>query len=213
MRRIAALFLAAATAAAAPAAAVVIDRVAATVEGDVITVTAVDQMIALSVYPQRSDEDEAAYRRRVLDAMISHLLRFRDVERFGAQEVSRDAVEARVQAILGRFGSPEAFAAELERVEVSLDELRAILTRQLQVAAYIDERFSPTIFVSLEEIERYYSENWIPQRRSRGLAVEPLGEVREQIREILKAERLEAQISRWTEELRSRANVDVFVYR
>jgi len=66
--------------------------------------------------------------------------------------------------------------------------------------------------VSLAQIEDYYTSVWAPQRRARGLDVPPLCEVREEIRRLLKAERLDEEIKKWTEQLRSRVNVDIYAW-
>lgn len=191
----------------------VVDRIAATIERDVITLSEVNQLVLLRVFARRADEDADAYRRRVLDALIAQTLRFRDVERFGSADISPDAIESRLIAVRQRFASDDDFARALAESELTLDELRSVLKRELQVEAYIEERFSPLIFVSIEEIERFYRERWVPQRRARGLEAPPVAQVREEIRDLLKAERLAAEIDKWTEQLRARANVDVFVYR
>lgn len=191
----------------------IIDRIAAVVESQVVTLSEVNQLVDVRLIARRADEDEDGYRRRVLDFMIAQLLRYRDVQRFGAEDVSKDAIESVLREIVGRFPSEQEFLETLVRVELTLDEVRALIKRQLQVEAYIQERFAPTIFVSLEEIENYYSNLWAPQRESRGLAVPPLDEVREEIRGLVRGDRLSQEIDRWTEQLRSRANVDVFVYR
>jgi len=190
----------------------ILDRVAAIIEGEVLTLSEVDQVAALRLIPGLRGDSEADYRRRVVDAMIAQSLRFRDVERFGAIDISPDAIEARLREVMARFASPQEFDAALVRTELTLDEVRALIKRQMQVEAYVEERFSPLIFVSLDEIEAYYREVWTPQRRARGLAIVPLGEAREEIRDALKEERLQDEIARWTEQLRARANVDVYVY-
>jgi peptidyl-prolyl cis-trans isomerase SurA len=195
-----------------PASGQTIDRIAAVVERQVITLSELNQMLALRFFAQNSGESTDAYRRRVLDSMIVQLLRYRDVERFGAQDVSKDAIEARLTEISKRFSSREEFEATVARLELSLDEVRALVKRQLQVEAYIDERFSPLIFVSLDEIEKYYRETWTVQRRERGLPVSPLPDVREEIRDLLRAARLQVEIEKWTTQLRSRANVDILAY-
>lgn len=196
-----------------PVPAVIIDRVAAVVDREVITLTEVEQLVALQVLARLPGEGESDYRRRILETMIAQALRSRDVERFGAEDVPKDSIEARLVEITGRLGGEPAREAVLRKTELSLDEMRAIVKRQLQVEAYVEERFSPLIFVSLEEIETYYRGPWSEQRRQRGLTVPPLSEVREEIRSILKSERLQAEIETWTAQLRARANVDVFVYR
>jgi hypothetical protein len=191
----------------------IIDRVAAVVEGQVITLSEVNQIVEVRLIARRDGESEPDYRRRVLDALVAHILRYRNVERFGAPDVSANAIESRLREIVARFPSEEDFAATLVRIEMSLDEVRNLIKRQLQVAAHVDERLATSIFVSLAEIEEYYRNIWAPQRRSRGLPVPPLGEVREEIRTLIRASQLDDEIENWTAQLRSSANVDIYVYR
>jgi peptidyl-prolyl cis-trans isomerase SurA len=198
--------------AAVPADAVIIDRIAAVVEQEVIPLSEINQLVTLRFIPRNAGESENQYRRRVLETMIAQALRYRDTQRFGAQTVPNDAVEARLLEIQRRFPSIQAFEQALRDTELTLDELKSLITRQLQVEAYVDERFSPLIFVSLDQIEEYYTNVWAPQRRNRGLDVPPLSEVREEIRRLLKAERLDEEIKKWTEQLRSRVNVDIYAW-
>jgi peptidyl-prolyl cis-trans isomerase SurA len=196
-----------------PARAVLIDRIAALVERQVITVSEIDQMIRLRFFPRQSAASDDDYRRDVLEALIAQSLRYRDVERFGAEDIPKDSIEARLQQLRDRFPSDAELQQALADSELTLDELRAIIKRQLQVEAYIQERFSPTIFVPLEDIETYYRTTWTTQRRDRGLPIPPLAEVREEIRTILKSNQLQREIDKWTGQLRARANVDVYTYR
>ena len=191
----------------------VLDRVAAVVDKQVITVSEINQLVKLKFFPAVQGETDDQYRRRILDAMIAQALRYRDVERFGAQDVSVDSIESRLLEIQKSLGGSEGLASVLAEIELSPDEVKALIKRQLQVDAYIDERFSPLIFVPLEEIERYHKEVWSEQRRDRGLPVLAVGDVREEIRNLLKSERLSQEISTWTTQLRSRANVDILAYR
>jgi hypothetical protein len=194
-------------------AATTVDRIAAVVDRQVITVSEVTQMVTLRFFPRAPGSSEDDHRHAVLEVLIAQALRFRDVERFGAEEVPKDSIEARVQEIVKRFPSPADFDATLRRVELSPDEFRALVKRELQVEQYIQERFAPLIFVANEEIDAYYRGPWSQQRRERGLPIPPLADVREEIRALLKASRLQEQIDKWTTQLRARANVDVYAWR
>lgn len=196
-----------------PAAAGTVDRVAAVVDKQVITVSEVSQMVELRFFSRDKGESEDDYRHRVLEALIAQALRFRDVERFGAEDIPKDSIEARVTEIAKRFPTPADLDAALQRVELTPDELRALVKRQLQVEAYVQERFAPLVFVSNDEINTYYRGTWSQQRRQRGLAIPPVAEVREEIRALLRASRLQEEIEKWTTQLRERANVDIYAWR
>jgi hypothetical protein len=196
-----------------PAQAVTVDRIAAVIDQQVLTVSEVNQMAETRFFPRvagRSDDD---YRHDILDALIAQALRYRDVERFGAQDIPKDSVEARLIEIQRRFASPADFEAALRRSELTLDEFRALIKRQLQVEAYIQERFAPLIFVANEDIASYYNGTWRQQRVQRGLPVPPLNDVHEEIRTLIRSRQLDQQIETWTKQLRARANVDVYAWR
>ena len=190
-----------------------IDRIAAIVDRQVLTVSEVGQLAEIRFFPRKAGESDDDYRHSVLEALIAQSLRFRDVERFGAQDIPKDSIEARLREIQARFATPADFDAALAHAELSLDEVRALIKRELQVEAYIQERFSPMIFVSNEDIQNYYTGPWTQQRRQRGLPVPPLNEVREEIRTALKSDRLQTEVEQWTTQLRARANVDVYAWR
>jgi hypothetical protein len=211
MRRLPA-FLLLLTLSVPPASAVTVDRIAAVVDRQVLTVSEIGQMVEIRFFP-RTAQSEDDHRREVLDSLIAQALRLRDVERFGAQDIPRDTIEARVVEIQKRFPSEAEFLAALARAELTLDEVRALAKRQLQVEAYIQERFAPLVFISNEEVAEYYRGPWSAQRRDRGLGVPPLESVREEIRTAVRSSRLQEEIGKWTAQLRARANVDVYAWR
>lgn len=195
-----------------PVSAVTVDRIAAVVDREVLTVSEVSQLVEIRFFP-RIAATEDAHRREVLDALIAQALRYRDVERFGAQDIPRDTIEARVTEMRRRFDTPEELDAAVTRSELTMEEIRALAKRQLQVEAYIQERFAPLVIVGPDEIEAYYAGPWSQQRRERGLAVPPLAEVREEIRGAVRSSRLTGEIERWTTQLRARARVDVYAWK
>lgn len=193
--------------------AVTVDRIAAVIDRQVLTVSEVNQMAELRFFPRVAGRNDDDYRHDILEALIAQALRFRDVERFGAQDIPKDSIEARLVEIQRRFASPAELDAALARAELTPDELRALIKRQLQVEAYIQERFAPMVFVANEDIADYYNGPWRQQRVERGLPVPPLNDVREEIRTLIRSRQLDQQIETWTTQLRARANVDVYAWR
>src|SRR5205814_4734181 len=133
---------------AAPAYAVTVDRIAAVIDQQVLTVSEINQMAEVRFFPRLAGRSDDDYHHDILEALIAQALRFRDVERFGAQDIPKDSIEARFLDIQKRFPAAGDFAAAMQHAELSPDEVRALVKRQLQVEAYIQERFAPMIFVS-----------------------------------------------------------------
>ena len=53
-------------------------------------------MVELRFFPRAAGRSEDDYRHDILEALIAQALRFRDVERFGAQDIPKDSIEARL---------------------------------------------------------------------------------------------------------------------
>src|SRR5436189_1286588 len=178
----------------APAWAVTVDRVAARIDQQVLTVSEINQMAQIRFFPNNDPQ-------QILEALIAQALRFRDVERFGAQDIPKDSIETRLQEIQHRFASEAEFTAAIQHAELTMDEVRALVKRELQVEAYIQERFAPMIFVANEDIEAMYNGTWSQQRRQRGLPIPPLSEVQEEIRTLIRSRQLQTEIDKWTTQL------------
>src|SRR2546430_14923873 len=107
-----------------PAGAATVDRVAATIDQQVLTVSEINQMVEIRFFPSND-------RREILDALIAQALRFRDVERFGAQDIPKDSIETRLTDIQRRFPSLAEFTAALQHAQLTLDEVPALVKREL----------------------------------------------------------------------------------
>lgn len=187
-----------------------LDEVLAMVDEQPILASDVERTIGLGLMERRPDESEEAFRDRVLEALIDQQLRFQEVDRYGFTELPVEQVEAQVQAMRDRFASPQEWRRRL--TELGLDEqgVRRLVARQLLLMTWVEERLGPRVFISLDDVRSYYTDTLVPELRARGEPVPPIEEVREQIRGLLREQRLNAEIASWTEELRLEADVEVF---
>ncbi|MDH3403334.1 MAG: hypothetical protein OES32_03220 [Acidobacteriota bacterium] len=185
-----------------------IDRVVAVVDEDPILASEVGQVAALGMVQPLAGESDRSLRRRILDQLIEQRLRFHEIDSFGFVELPTAEVEKAFAEIRDRFASDSAFEQRLNELGLEADSLRRLVARQLMVLTYVDERLGPRVFVDLEDIRAYYDGTFAPEMRQRGAAVPALPAVREAIRALLKEERLNEEIERWTEELRRAADVE-----
>lgn len=200
--------------AAAPAApAKLQDRIVAVVNEDPILESEIDRAIVLGLQQQREGENERAFRRRVLDSLIEDRLRLHEIDRFGFVQVAVEDVDKNVAEIRSRFATEEEFQAALQKVGVSQRALRQLVARQLMTLTYVEERLGPRVFVSLEDINDYYRNVLSAEMQRRGQPVPPIEEVREDIRVVLKEQKLTREIQSWTKTLRNNADVNVYFDR
>lgn len=187
-----------------------IDRILAIVDDDPILDSDVDRALGLGLVETGGAADQEALRRAVLDRLIDERLRFHEIDRFGFTEISLDEVDRGYEEIRARFTDPDIFARRLEELDLDPDGLRQLVARQIMVVTYVEERLGSRVFVSLDDIRGYYNETLEPELKARGEVAPPLPEVRERIRAVLREQRLNEEIDRWTEELRIEADIDDF---
>ncbi len=185
-----------------------VDRVLAVVDEDPILASEVDQVVALGLLEPASEEEDEAFRRRVLDGLIEQRLRFHEIDRYGFAEVPLEEVDDQYAAIEERLGGQAALAARLAELELDEEGLRQLLARQLMVLIYVEERLGPRVLIGLDDIQAYYDETLVPAMRERRQPVPAVAEVRERIREVLRQQRLNDEIDLWTEELRLDADIE-----
>lgn len=184
-----------------------VDRVLAVVDEEPILASDVAQVTALGLVARQPEESDEAFERRVLQGLIEQKLRFHEIDRYGFTELPIERVEQELAEIRQRFDSEAAWQSRLAELGLDEDGVKALVARQLLVFTYVQERLGPRIFVSLDDIRQYYETVLVPEMERRRAAVPPIEEVREQIREVLRQERLNEELARWTEELRREADV------
>jgi hypothetical protein len=64
--------------------------------------------------------------------------------------------------------------------------------------------------VSLDDINNYYRTVLTPQMQKEGKPLPPVEDVRDEIRGVLREKRLNEAIGKWTQELRQKADVQVY---
>jgi hypothetical protein len=188
--------------------AAVIDRILAVVDEDPILDSEVEQVIGLGLVERQEEEEEEEYRRRILKGLIDQRLRFHEIDRFGFAELPVDEVERQFAAFREGFDNEEEFARRL--AELALDEsaLKQLVARQMMVVTYVEERLGARVFVGLDDINAYYEDVLAVEMAARGEPLPPIQEVREEIRIVLRQQRLNDEIDRWTEELRQKADIE-----
>ncbi len=183
------------------------DRVLAVVDEDPVLASDVERVVKLGLEQPKPGEDDARFRRRVLDALIDQRLQFHEIDRFNFEQVPVEDIQKRVAEIRARFPDDAAFQKGLKEVGLDLKALRQLVARQLLVLTYVDERLGSRVFVGPDEINRYYREVLTPEMAKQGRQPPPLEDVREDIRETLKQQKMTQEMVSWTQELRKKADI------
>ena len=180
--------------------AVLVDKILAVVNGELLTLQDFEDDLALRkiFQPDAAQVD----RRQALQRFVDQALLRQEAVRTHIVQVD----EAEVSRQLRDLEQQPEQSAELRRVMqqrgLSRNDMRAWLRHQLIARAFIDRRVRLFVRVLESQIVQYYQDN----QQAIG---EPLNEaVREQIRRLLTERQVNARLAELLDELRKKANLE-----
>lgn len=192
----------------------VIDRIIATVNGQVILQSDWDEALCYEALlsnrslAQFTDDD----RRAVLDRLI-------DQELLRGQMKSADfphATDAEVAARIAdaRSQSPQAASVEgwqslLAQYHLTEKDLFDHVRQQIDLMRLVDARLRPAVQIDSKSIEAYYRDQFVPKLKESGASEVPLADVSNKIRELLTEEKVSEMLVSWLQTLRSEGQVHI----
>lgn len=195
--------------AAAAVPAQTVNCIVAVVDGEIITL--LDVQIAVEFGLGRDAPGGAASDPRLaaLDALIDRKVVLNLArEAREVRGIDREELDAALGDIRRRTGEA-AFAEKLRKFGLTEKDIEPYLLERMRYARALELRFSPTIPVSVTEVERYYRDTYVPEQARNGLKAEPIESVSGRIESRLRAERRTKQMVDWVRDLRGRANVQI----
>ena len=150
------VFVSALMLSAASAGAQVIDRVLATVDGHLVTLSDVRATTTLGLTPEPAGAGAGS---TALDRWIERLLVLQEVDRFAPPEPAISVVDARVAAVLAPLGAPDAVRATLARLGIDQQWVARWVRDDLRILAYTEQRFAGSLEPTADELENYYREH------------------------------------------------------
>lgn len=182
----------------------VVDRIVARIEDDIITLSEVRE---LGRY-QQLIEGRAGSDDRLLAELIDQWIVNSEATAARFPRPIEAEINRELDGLEKQFASPEAYRARLRELGLSA-AVRRIVERQLYLVRYLDYKFRPAAQVDAEAIEKYYREQLTPQLTAAGQTVPPLDSVEDEIRELLTERQIGERTSRWLDETRSRLKIEL----
>lgn len=182
-----------------------VDRIVAIIDRDVVLLSEAER--ALWLVEARTGEE--ASMSDVVERLIETRLIEREVARFTGEPVPDEEVEAELERVRSSFTSERAFESMLADRGMSEDELRAEVRRRITVNRYLERRFRALTYVTVEDIEDYFSEEILPRLPEERA---PTLEEVDQIRRILEEQRFNERVDEWIAGLKERSRIRRYVW-
>ena len=141
-----------------PCFAVVIDKITAIVNDDVVTQNEITQVEKLNLGLL-----ELPSYGSVLQDRINHHLILQQMRRQPPLDVPEDAIQSAITTIVNRQGGTDDLLLFLHGIGMNYADFEQEVREEVYINRFLSDRFRPFVNVSIEEAEKYYNDVYKPE--------------------------------------------------
>lgn len=182
----------------------VVDRIIARVEGEVILLSELRELGEFQTLVEGQPQAEE----KRFDELIDQWIIEHEAHAAAFSEPSDAEVKAAREKLVTETGGEQQFRTRQAAAGISDAALDRQIRRALFFSRYVDYKFRPSAQVDRDAVEKYYKEQFVPQMQSRNQAAPALDSVSEQIHELLVQQEISARATQWLGESRSHLKVE-----
>jgi len=196
------------------AAGEVIDRIVATVNGNIILESDWNDALRYeALMSARTVSDfNGEERRAVLDRLIDQEILGEQMNSALFKHATQEEAAAEVtqtRQLYPDASSDDGWKAILARLGLTEKALLSHVQQQIDLMRLVDAHLRPTVQIDSKSIEAYYRDKFIPQLKQSAGSDVPLDQVSAKIRELLTQEKVSELMVSWLHSLRSESKVSV----
>jgi len=205
----AALWLAGACAALAePAGTGLFNRVIADVGG--IPITQREAIIQASLFRGHLvDVSDAEAMKQALEHLCNQIIILDELKNYPDLLLDTLDTQADLARLEKKAGGREALQSLLAALEVGPGEWKELLIRRAALRQFIQLNVKPFVIVTIEDAQRYYDDELVPQLVRESGAAPPVEEVRDQVLQIVTEAKVNQEFRSWLERNRQELKVRV----
>ena len=190
----------------------VIDRIVATVNGQIILQSDWEEALRYEAFSSGRPLDRlnAEDRKAALDHLIDQELLHEQLRAPDSPHASPQEVGQRVAEIRRRYPNGESetgWQALLQSYGLSEEDLKNRVASQIDLMSLVDSRLRPAVNIDNKSIESYYQQELLPQLHQSGGQSVPLAEVSGKIKELLTQKKITQLLTAWLQNLRAGSQI------
>ncbi len=138
---------------------VVVDRIVARVENDIILLSDVSELKEYQELVNGKSESESA----IVDRLIDQWIVRSEAELSRFPQPKEEEIDREVARVVKSFNSAEEYEARKKQSGLNDAEVRKIVTAQSYLDAYLDSRFRPSVQIDEKAVEDFYQSAVMPE--------------------------------------------------
>lgn len=169
-----------------------VDRIVATVNDEIITLSDIDKYILFYPVFRKKDETEQQFYNRVLGDLINYKVIYLEYrEEFDLREGDFSDVQT---SVINKVGSYQELQDLLGRFDMTLGDFKDFIREKIVFEKVLTQNFQLKININFQEIEEFYNQQYLPAQESLQLKPKTIIEmaplIETQLRQLQQGQRL-----------------------
>ena len=198
-------------------AGVLIDRVVAVVNGDVVLESDVEEERRMAAFQPISTPEGNATREKAIERLVNRRLLLQQAKLQPERPVTEADIDAQIDQLRKEIPACKAAHCEtdagwakfLAAHGVTSNEVRAHWRERMETLQFVEVRFRSGIRISQAEIESYYQKTMLPEYAKQGVKAPPVEKLSDRIQEVLLQQQVSGLLSDWLKSLRAQGTVQL----
>jgi parvulin-like peptidyl-prolyl isomerase len=195
---------------------VILDRLVAVVNGDVILESDVDEERRFEeIQPYRAIADST--RAKIIERLVDRALILQQAELQPEDAITDKELDAQVAMLRKQIPACKQFHCEtdegwkkfLDSHGFTVEEFNSRWRQRMQLLKFIEVRFRNGIRVKDEEVQAYYEKTMLPEYAKQNVTPPPLETIKRRVEEVLLQQQVSALLQDWLKSLRAQGSVRI----
>ncbi len=185
---------------------ILVDRIAAVVNEEIITLTDIDK--AIQLYPGFRTKDQTE--QQFYNGVLRDLIHYKTIHMEYKDEVEpteEDFLKVET-SIIKKVGSYNKLISILTRFDMQWDDFRAFIREKVVYDKVMRDKLQEKISINFQEIRTFYKEQYLPLQKSLQLKPKTLIEMSAAIEAQLRKKRMEKKMGGWLQEIMSSHKIE-----
>lgn len=185
---------------------IIIDKIAAVVNNEIITMTDIDKSIYLFPVFKKKEESPKTFYNRILQELINYKVIYLEYKNdFILTEENYEEVQT---PIIKKQGSLNQLIKLLKKYDMNWKDFKDFIKEKVLYEKVLKEKFQMNIKISFNEIKSFYYEDYLLLQRELNLKPNSLIEMTSLIEKHLRKIKTENKLSGWLEEIKSSYKIE-----
>lgn len=185
---------------------IIIDKIAAVVNNEIITITDIDKSIYLFPVFKKKEESSKTFYNRILQELINYKVIYLEYKNdFILTEENYEEVQT---PIIKKQGSLNQLIKLLKKYDMNWKDFKDFIKERVLYEKVLKEKFQMNIKISFNEIKSFYYEDYLSLQKELNLKSNSLIEMTSLIEKHLRKIKTENKLSGWLEEIKSSYKIE-----